>query len=55
VCFASVVTSTSFSTNIHDPALLVHMSSHGRTLMLYVDDMVFTVDDSIYYLCEGTS
>jgi len=45
-CFASVVTAAGFSASTHDPALFVHTSSRGRTLLLlYVDDMIITGDD----------
>jgi hypothetical protein len=38
-----------FSPNAHDPALFVHTSSPGRTiLLLHVDDMIITDDDSEY-------
>jgi hypothetical protein len=48
-CFASVVTATSFSASAHDPALFVHVSPRGRTLLLlYVDDMNITGDDPEY-------
>jgi hypothetical protein len=41
--FASVVTAAGFTPSAHDPALFVHTSSHGRTLLLlYVDDMIIT-------------
>ncbi|WVZ72071.1 hypothetical protein U9M48_020586 [Paspalum notatum var. saurae] len=44
--FASVVTAAGFSAGAHDPALFVHTSSRGRTLLLlYVDDMIITGDD----------
>jgi hypothetical protein len=46
--FASVVTSAGFSTSAHDPALFVHMSPRGRTLLLYADDMIITGDDPEY-------
>jgi len=46
--FASVVTAASFSASTHDPALFIHTSSRGRTLLLYVDDMIITGDDSEY-------
>ncbi|WVZ94097.1 hypothetical protein U9M48_040034 [Paspalum notatum var. saurae] len=44
--FASMVTAAGFSASAHDPALFVHTSSRGRTLLLlYVDDMIITGDD----------
>ncbi|WVZ93020.1 hypothetical protein U9M48_039043 [Paspalum notatum var. saurae] len=44
--FASVVIAVGFSASVHDPALFVHTSSRGRTLLLlYVDDMIITGDD----------
>jgi hypothetical protein len=47
--FASVVTAAGFSPSAHDPALFVHISPRGRTLLLlYVDDMIITGDDSEY-------
>jgi hypothetical protein len=47
--FASVVTAADFSASAHDPALFVHTSSRGRTLLLlYVDDMIITGDDHEY-------
>ncbi|XP_014661273.1 uncharacterized protein LOC106804512 [Setaria italica] len=47
--FASVVTAAGFSASAHDPALFVHTSPRGRTLLLlYVDDMIITGDDSQY-------
>jgi hypothetical protein len=46
--FASIVTAADFSASAHDPALFVHTSSHGRTLLLYVDDMIITRDDHEY-------
>jgi hypothetical protein len=47
--FASVVTTASFFTSAHDPALFVHVSPHGRTLfLLYIDDMIITGDDPEY-------
>jgi hypothetical protein len=48
-CFASVVTAAGFFTSAHDPALFVHVSPCGRTLLLlYVDDMIITGDDPEY-------
>jgi hypothetical protein len=47
--FASVVTAAGFSASAHDPALFVHVSPHGRTLLpFYVDDMIITGDDPEY-------
>jgi hypothetical protein len=44
-----VIIAASLSTSSHDPALFVHMSPHGRTLiLLYVDDMIITGDDPKY-------
>jgi hypothetical protein len=43
------VTASGFSPNAHDPALFVHVSPYGQTLLLlYVDDMIITCDDSEY-------
>ena len=47
--FSSVVRAAGFSTSEHDPALFVHTSKRGRTLLLlYVDDMLITRDDQEY-------
>ena len=47
--FASVVTAAGFLPSDHDPALFVHTSPRGRTLLLlYVDDMIITGDDPEY-------
>nr|CCI55364.1 PH01B035L11.9 [Phyllostachys edulis] len=47
--FSSVDTVAAFSASDHDPALFVHTSSRGRTLLLlYVDDMIITGGDSEY-------
>jgi hypothetical protein len=43
-----VVTAADFSASAHDPALFVHVSPRGRTLLLYVDDMIITGDDAEY-------
>ena len=43
------MTAAGFSPSAHDHALFVHTSSRGRTLLLlYVDDMIITGDDSEY-------
>jgi hypothetical protein len=34
-----------FFTSVHDPTLFIHVSPHGMTLLLYVDDMIITEDD----------
>jgi hypothetical protein len=45
--FISVITAGGFSPSDHDPALFVHISTKGRTLLLlYMDDMLITGDDS---------
>jgi hypothetical protein len=47
--FASVVITAGFSASAQDPALFVHVSPRGRTLLLiYVDDMIITGDDPEY-------
>jgi hypothetical protein len=47
--FASVVTAVGFSASAHDPALFVHVSPCGRTvLLLYMDDMIITSDNPEY-------
>jgi hypothetical protein len=47
--FASVIIATSFSPSNHDLALFIHTSPRGRTLLLlYVDDIIITGDDSEY-------
>jgi hypothetical protein len=47
--FASVVTAAGISPSAHDPALFIHISPRGRTLLLlYVHDMIITGDDSEY-------
>jgi hypothetical protein len=44
--FVSVIRAAGFSQSAHDPALFVHLSPRGRTLLLlYVDDMLITGDD----------
>jgi hypothetical protein len=48
-CFASVVIVAGLSASAHDTTLFVHVSPHGRTLLLlYVDDMIITGDDPEY-------
>jgi hypothetical protein len=48
-CFASVVAVVGFSASAYDPALFVHVSPRGQTLLLlYVDDMIITSDDPKY-------
>ena len=46
--FSSGVIDAGFKPSDHDPALFVHTSPRGRTLLLYVDDMIITGDDSQY-------
>jgi hypothetical protein len=47
--FTSVVIVAGLSASAHDTTLFVHMSPHGRTLLLlYVDDMIITGDDHEY-------
>jgi hypothetical protein len=47
--FASVVTAAGFFVSAYDPALFVHVSLRGRTLLiLYVDDIIITGDDHEY-------
>jgi hypothetical protein len=47
--FASMVIAASFFTSAHDPALFVHMSPHGWTLLLlYMDDMIIIGDNPKY-------
>jgi hypothetical protein len=45
-----MVTVAGFFASTHDPALFVHVSPHGRTLLLllYVEDMIITGDDPEY-------
>jgi hypothetical protein len=44
-----MVTPAGFSPSAHDPTLFVHISPHGHTLLLlYIDDMIITSDDSEY-------
>ena len=45
--FSSVIIDAGFKPSDHNPALFVHTSPRGRTLLLlYVDDMIITGDDS---------
>jgi hypothetical protein len=45
--FVSVIKAASFKPSDHDPALFIHLSPRGRTLLLlYVDDMLITGDDA---------
>jgi len=47
--FSSVITTPGFIPSDHDPALFVHISARGRTLLLlYVDDMLIAGDDHDY-------
>jgi len=44
--FVSVIKVAGFSSSDHDPALFIHITPRGRTLLLlYVDDMLITGDD----------
>jgi hypothetical protein len=44
-----LVTTNVFSSNVHDPALFIHVSPHAKTLLLlYVDDMIIVRDDTQY-------
>jgi hypothetical protein len=44
-----VITAASFSPSNHDPTLFIHTSPRGHTLLLlYVDDMIITGNDSEY-------
>ncbi len=44
--FTSVVTDIGFKASDHDPALFVHTSCGRTLLLLYVDDVIITGDDS---------
>ncbi|CAM8902375.1 unnamed protein product [Rhodiola kirilowii] len=47
--FSSVITAAGFFASDHDPAFFIYSSSRGRTLLLlYVDDIIITGDDSDY-------
>jgi hypothetical protein len=53
-----VIRAAGFSPSDHDPALFVHLSPRGRTLLLpYVDDMLITGDneDHISYVKQQLS
>ena len=42
-----MIQAAGFTPNDHDPALFIHLSLRGRTLLLlYVDDMLITGDDA---------
>jgi hypothetical protein len=43
--FDSVIQAAGFTPSVHDPALFIHLSPRGRTLLLYVDDMLIMGDD----------
>jgi hypothetical protein len=45
---AYVVTDADFFVSVHDMSLFIHMSSRGRILLFYVDDMIITGDDPKY-------
>jgi hypothetical protein len=47
-CFAYVVTAAGFSPGAHDHVLFVHCSPRGHTLILHVDGIIITCDDSEY-------
>ena len=40
--FSSVVIDAGFQPSDHDPTLFIHTSPRGRTLLLYVDDMIIS-------------
>jgi hypothetical protein len=47
--FSTAITAAGFQPSQHDPALFVHISPRGRTLLLlYVDDMIITGDDPAF-------
>jgi hypothetical protein len=47
--FTSVVTAAAFVDSQHHPALFIHSSPHGHTLVLfYMDDVLITGDDYEY-------
>jgi hypothetical protein len=52
--FASVVTAVVFFISAHDSALFVHVPPCGRTLLLYVDNMIITGDDPEYIVFVKT-
>jgi hypothetical protein len=48
-CFAFVATIVVFSASACDPALFIHVSTHGKNLIIfYVDDMIIIGDDHEY-------
>jgi hypothetical protein len=49
-----MVTIIGFFARVHDPTLFIHVSPRGRTLLLYVDDMIITGDDPEYIVFVKT-
>jgi hypothetical protein len=49
-----MVTIVGFFARVHDPTLFIHVSPRGRTLLLYVDDMIITGDDPEYIVFVKT-
>lgn len=48
----SVIKVACFLPSAHDHALFIHISPSGRTLLLYVDDMLISGNDIEHYSCE---